>query len=84
MMVPRGDGFGCVGGPLFRVPGLVRIGASFGLAAKHIDFDRPPASAGAGAITTGSTWNFQFWYRDPASPSADFNLTNGVEVTFEP
>jgi hypothetical protein len=36
----------------------------------------------AGQITAGSTWNFQFWFRDPVAGGASFNLSDGLEVTF--
>ena len=40
---------------------------------------------GAGTITSGSTWNFQAYYRDPAGPCGfGFNLSNAVSVTFAP
>ena len=36
----------------------------------------------SGAITAGSTWNFQLWYRDPAAGGAGSNLSNGLQVVF--
>ena len=37
----------------------------------------------SGAITAGSTWNFQCWYRDPnGSCGSGFNLTNALAVVF--
>jgi hypothetical protein len=37
-----------------------------------------------GAIDPGDTWRFQAWYRDPAGPcGTGFNLSNGLEVTFD-
>jgi hypothetical protein len=35
-----------------------------------------------GAFTPGSSWNFQFWYRDPPAGGAFFNLSNGLHVDF--
>ena len=32
----------------------------------------------------GSTWNYQFWYRDPPAQGAYFNLSDGLHVTFAP
>ena len=41
-------------------------------------------SSGGGEILPGSTWNTQFWYRDPAFGGAGFNLSDGLGVTFAP
>jgi len=39
--------------------------------------------SGSGRIQPGSSWNFQFWYRDPQGPcSSTFNLTNAIPVDF--
>jgi hypothetical protein len=39
----------------------------------------------AGQIQAGTTWNFQFWYRDVSGPCGNAtNVTNGVSVTFTP
>jgi hypothetical protein len=35
-------------------------------------------------FTAGSTWNFQFWYRDPNQLPARFNLSDGLHVQFAP
>ncbi len=38
-----------------------------------------------GQISTGQTWNFQGWFRDPLGPcGSTFNLSNGLAVTFVP
>jgi len=74
-----GDGFRCVSSVAARVfpPGV--MGASLGLTAAHVNFDAHPL------LESGSTWNFQWWYRDPAGPGGDgFNLSDAVEVTFAP
>lgn len=31
-----------------------------------------------------STWNLQFWYRDPLGGFTGFNFSDGIEVTFCP
>lgn len=74
---PYGNGWMCVGGPLFRFsPGLIGAG---GIAGQPVDYTTLPA---AGAITVGSTWRFQFHYRDHAGGGAFFNLTEGLEILF--
>jgi hypothetical protein len=44
----------------------------------------PPLGAGPNAINAGSSWNFQFFYRDPPAGVATYNATNGAHVTFCP
>jgi len=84
--IPLGDGILCVaagGLGLFRLsPAQLTDGA--GQASFWLDFTKPPANGGDGQITPGSTWNFQFWYRDPAAGGSGFNLSDGLAVTFCP
>jgi hypothetical protein len=35
-------------------------------------------------INPGSSWNFQFWYRDPNAGGSKFNLSNGLHIDFAP
>ena len=50
----------------------------FGDASYTLDF-----TSGVGAdITADSTWNFQYWYRDPSAGQPAFNLSDGLEVLF--
>jgi hypothetical protein len=38
-----------------------------------------------GALVPGSTWNFQFWYRDSKGPlQSGFNLSDALTATFCP
>ncbi len=79
-----GDGYLCVAGGIYRLPGVVWIDAS-GLAGAPLDFTAPPASGGAGAIHPGSTWRFQFWFRDEPLPGLPgFNLSDALRVHFNP
>ena len=78
---PFGDGFRCVAPPVYRLNPPIAADAA-GNASRLVDFNAGPPSAGASAILGGSTWNFQYWYRDPAGPSA-FNFSNGLSVTFQ-
>ncbi|MCE9595652.1 MAG: hypothetical protein K8S98_15800 [Planctomycetes bacterium] len=77
---PFGDGVACIGGTFFRMNPTVTTDAN-GDASRHIDFvtDQLPAS-----ILPGSTWHFQFWYRDPQAGGAGFNLSDGLRADFCP
>jgi len=83
-MAPFGDGIRCVsagGVGVFRLNPPVPINA-LGEATRPVDVTAPPAPLGA--VTPGSTWNFQYWYRDPAAGISGFNLTDGLQATFCP
>ncbi|HUR29288.1 MAG TPA: hypothetical protein VM509_13960, partial [Planctomycetota bacterium] len=73
--VPLGNGLLCVGGAVGRRPALVL--SPTGTAAQLLNYTQT-------AITAGSTWHFQLWFRDPAGLGARFNLSNGLRVTFQP
>ncbi len=81
---PFGDGFRCVGGLINRLPPpLVSDGA--GASARPLDFSLPPFDAGPGMLSPGSTWNFQYWFRDPTGPGGSgFNLSDALSITFCP
>ncbi len=83
LQIPFGNGFRCVGSGgvgLWRFgPQLIDV---FGNAARHVDFTTAPSGVGGGQLFPGSTWKFQFWYRDPAAGGAGFNLSNGLSLTF--
>ena len=73
---PWGDGHLCVDGVLHRIdPVQTDAGGSARIA---LDFEELPEP-----ILGGSTWHFQFWYRDPAAGGAGFNTSGALEVTFE-
>ena len=68
----------------FRLSPVVRTNAA-GRGSFPLDYSLPPVGSGAGQITPASTWNFQFWFRDPMGPGGSgFNLSNGLGVTFCP
>jgi len=77
---PFGDGFRCVGGAVFRLPPVVVDPG--GTAAYELDLSAPPAPEGE--LAPGSTWNFQFWFRDPAAGGSGFNLSDALSVIFCP
>ena len=82
-----GDGFRCVGAAgvgTFRLNPVVQTDAN-GAATLALDVTRPPLGAGSGRVTPGSTWYFQFWFRDPMGPGGSgFNLSDGLAVPFCP
>jgi len=83
--VPFGDGVRCVGAGSLGYFRLDVVQVDSGGSASHLlDYDRPPASSGPGAIEAGSVWNFQFWFRDPAYGGAGFNLSDGLSAPFCP
>jgi glucose/arabinose dehydrogenase len=75
--IPMGNGFRCIAGSLHRLS-VVHTDAA-GHAQSPFDVHAPPA-----LITPGSTWNFQFYYRDAAAGGAFFNVSNGLSVLFCP
>ena len=73
-----GDGLRCAGGSVARLE--VRAARPDGTS--HTDVDL----VAAGGVLAGQTLRYQLWYRDPAGGpcSAGFNLTNAVEVVWQP
>ena len=81
-----GDGIRCVGSGglgIFRLYPILMADTA-GQATLALDLSAPPASSGAGQINAGSTWNFQYWYRDPAFGGPRFNASDGLSITFVP
>jgi len=79
--LPLGNGVLCIN-PFS--PGLQRASSflttnAFGDQSFLLDLS---TQSGPGAITAGTTWNFQFWYRDPAAGGAGFNLSSAVSIPF--
>jgi hypothetical protein len=81
--LPFGEGWLCLGAPLARLLPVAPVDAS-GQAALTVDLAAPPTGSGPAEITPGSTWNFQFWYRDPSGGPAGFNTSSGLRVSFCP
>lgn len=77
--LPLGNGFLCVGGGAsqWRL-GTVAAGQGQTEVAWNLDYNSPPDALAQ--ITPGSTWNFQFWFRDGASS----DLTDAIEIQFVP
>jgi hypothetical protein len=49
-----------------------------------VDMTAAPMGGGSGAWVPGSTWTVQFYYRDPGSAGAGFNLSDAMRVTWLP
>ncbi len=84
--LPFGNGHLCVAGGqigVFRLNPPVHISGG-GNASYDVDYTRPPMTSGAGRVDVGSTWNFQFWFRDPAGGGAGFDTSDALSVTFCP
>ena len=74
---PFGQGIKCIANPVRRLPPL-RLGGTAGETYLTPDLTDLPGNT---VFTPGSTWLFQFWYRDQ-NPFATTNLSDGLSVTF--
>lgn len=81
--LPWGNGTRCISTPLQRL-NPVTVSDAEGFVDKAVDFGQGPLASGAFAVVAGSTWNFQYAYRDGAAGGAQFNATNAAAVTFCP
>ena len=80
LQAPFGNGVRCVGGPnVHRL--RTQLASKGGLLAQQVDYQAPEL---AGDLVSGSTWNFQAWFRDTQSGGAGFDLSNAVSLTFQP
>ena len=78
--VPWGDGLRCVGGSLQRLA-LVQTSAA-GTATLPLAFGLPPIGSGPHAALPGTTWNFQFRFRDPTGGPNGWNSSDALEIHF--
>jgi hypothetical protein len=78
-----GEGMLCISAPIQRLQPVLVTDAQ-GAAVLPLDFTMPPFDSGAFTVNPFSTWNFQFWFRDPLGGPAGFNFSDGLEVTFCP
>ncbi len=91
---PFGNGLRCVAGSgvgVFRIRDPASGNAyafmdSAGDTSKPFDMTYGSMGSGPGQIQPGSTWNIQFWYRDPTAgpPGLNFNLSDAMQLTFCP
>jgi hypothetical protein len=73
--VPFGNGMRCVGGSVFRLPAVTPAPGS-NVSTFAVDY----LSGHGLAITPGSTWNFQFWFRSAGT----FDLSDALQIHFTP
>lgn len=79
-IVPLGNGFRCVGGPLLgRFDSQIGFTGPAGTFDTLVDPQAIPTATGQVALTAGTTWVFQGWFRDGSS----VNLTNTVSIRFD-
>ncbi len=76
--LPVGNGTLCIGNPFHRLP-VVQTDL-LGSASFALDFTNPPSPPAQ--IDPGTTWNFQFWYRDAGGQPALNNLSDALEIQF--
>jgi len=85
VQITFGNGLRCVGGMTQRINPAVMTNMA-GTASLGLDLSSFPFTGGGNSVTPGSTWNFQFWFRDQNAPPPDagYNLTDGLSITFCP
>lgn len=77
--LPLGNGTLCLAGQRYFMP--LQLEQS-GVAVRDVQYGGSPTLGGA--ITAGTTWNFQYRYRDPAAGAAQFNLSDALSIPFVP
>jgi hypothetical protein len=82
-LTPIGNGYLCATGITARLNPAAASDAG-GSATRWVDYASPPANAGSAAIQSGSTWSFQYWYRDVAGGGSGFNFSDGLQAIFCP
>ncbi|MCY3002642.1 MAG: hypothetical protein NTV21_12640 [Planctomycetota bacterium] len=76
---PLGNGTLCLAGQRYFMPLQLEQN---GVAMRAVQYGGSVTLGGA--ISAGSTWNFQYRYRDPAAGVAQFNLSDAVSIPFVP
>ncbi len=81
-IAPLNCGNNLVSGHIQRISTAVFFDAN-GDASLPVDWTQPPFQ-GVNQITPGSSWNFQFWFRDQCSGVPSTNNSNAMHITFCP
>jgi hypothetical protein len=77
---PFGNGFRCINGPIYRIYPATNAD-SFGDTVYPVNLNALPS---AGQISSGQSWGFMAWYRDPAAGGANFNGSDGLSTSWCP
>ena len=82
---PFSYGIQCVGGAVHRLLPQVSTDSN-GAISYTLDWNTIPVGSGPGQIHPGSTWNFQFQYRQPAGGGlpGGVNFSDAISATFAP
>jgi hypothetical protein len=78
--VPFGNGYLCI---MPFNPGIQRMTPQM-LGPGALVHDMAQYPNDFANLTPGSSWNFQFWHRDPQAGGSNFNLSDALHVTFAP
>jgi hypothetical protein len=78
-----GSGLLCVSDGAQRIHAPLHTGLG-GHVSLPIDLGQAPFASGDSAILPGSTWTFQYLYRDEVGRSSALNLSSAVQVHFAP
>ncbi len=81
--IPFGNGNRCVTGNIVRL-WPPTVADAMGNNSRVIDNTHPGIAGSLAPIVSGATLNFQYWFRDPAGGGMGFNLSDAIELTFEP
>jgi hypothetical protein len=76
--VAVGQGTFCIGTPFQRLSNFSQNSGGYGAIDMTLDLNGVP-----GNVSAGSTWRFQYWYRDSALGTATSNLSNAVAINFQ-
>jgi len=78
-----GNGWGCVAGGIQRVLPAI-LSSPTGTVSYPVDLTQFPYTGSGNPVLAGSSWSFQFWYRDPQAGPAFSNASDAVQVFFAP
>ena len=81
--LPYGNGWGCIAGSVQRIL-PPQTANNTGEVIFPVDLTQFPFTGSTNEVLPGSSWNFQYWYRDPAAGGAGFNFTDAVHIVFAP